>query len=164
MFRKKKPEPQQLVIEVSNADKKKPSEPEIRAQKFVLTDVDGNTRAQLQSAGKGAVALTFHDDKGKMGMLVGLDPNQSPTLAFVKDGKMKANIDLDKKTNQPSLTLSGGGKSKVEVGFDKTEAASIRLHDTDGALRLSLSLSAKGDAKVKLFDKQGYTLNELKSE
>lgn len=164
MFRKKKPEPQHLIIEVSSADKKKPSEPEIRAEKFVLTDSDGNTRAQLQCAGGGAVALTFHDDKGKMGLLLGLDPNQSPTVAFVKDGKMKANVELDKSTQQPQITLAGAGKSKVEVGYDKTENASLRLKDNDGHLRLSISLSAKGDAQVKLFDKAGYTQNELKAK
>ncbi len=162
MFRKKKPEPQQLIIEVNKADAKKPSEPETRTQKLVLTDVDGNTRAMLQCAGGGAVALTFHDDSGKMGMLLGLDPNQSPAMALVKDGKMKANLGLDKKTNEPALTLNGPDKSKVEVGYDKAETASLRLHDNEGNVRLSLSLTAKGEAQVKLFDRKGYTVKELK--
>lgn len=162
MFRKKKKEPQHLVVEVSSADNKKPSEGEVRAQRFVLTDSEGNTRAQLQCVDGGAVALTFHNDKGKMAMLLGLDPDQDPTFAFIKDGKKKASFELDKQTSQPSLSLHGSEKSKVEIGFDKTDNASVRLCDNEGSVRLSISLSAKGDAQVKLFDKKGYIQNELK--
>jgi hypothetical protein len=164
LFRKKKPKPQQLVIEVAKSDKKKPSEPEIRANKFVLTDSEGATRAQFQAAPGGAVALTFHDDAGKMGLLLGLDPAQNPTLAFVREGQMKANVGIDGKTDQPSLTLSGSGKSRVDVGFDKTDNASVRLTDETGSLRMSLSLSAKGDAQIKLFDQNGYLVNEFKGK
>ena len=162
--KKKKPQPQQLIIEVAKSDKKKPSEPEIRANKFVLTDTDGNTRAQFQAASGGAVALTFHDDDGKMKMLLGLDPAQNPTLAFMEKGQMKANLDLDKTTGQPKLSLQGTGKSKVEVGFDKTDNASVRLHDEAGNVRASFSLSAKGDAQLRIFDNKGYLVNELKSK
>ena len=164
MFGRKKKEPQHLVIEVASSDAAKPSQDEVRANKFVLTDVDGKARAQLQCAGGGAVALTFHDAKGKMGLLLGLDPEQSPTMAFVKDGKMKVNLDINKNTQEPTLSLKGGGKSKVDVGFDKTSSASLRLHDADGALRVSISLSAKGDAQVKLFDSKGYVVSEMKGK
>lgn len=164
MFRKKKPEPHHLVIEIARSDKKKPSEPEIRANKFVLTDSEGQTRAQFQCSTGGAVALTFHDDAGKMGVLLGLDPAQNPTLAFVRNGQMKANLDIDKKSEQPSLTLHGSGKSRVEVGFDKTDNASLRMTDEDGNVRASISLSAKGDAQIKLFDHNGYVVNEVKSK
>lgn len=163
MFGKKpQPETTHLVVEVSKADSKKPSEPEIRAQKFVLTDRDGFTRAQLQCAGKGAVALTFHDGDGKMGMLLGLDPNQSPTMALFKDGKVKAGIELDKTNNQPLLTLRGAAESKVEVGYDGKDNASVGLHDANGKLRVSITLDAKGDAEVRIFDKNGYINSQLK--
>lgn len=163
MFGKKKT-PQHLIIEVANPDAAKPSQDEVRAHKFVLTDAQGKARAQLQCAHGGAVALSFHDDRGKMGLLLGLDPDQSPTMAFVKDGKMKVNLDIDKSTQEPTLSLNGGGKSRVEVGFDKTSNASLRLHDTDGSLRVSISLSAKGDAQVKLFDSRGYVTSEMKGK
>lgn len=159
MFGKKKP--QQLIIEVASSDKRKPSEPEIRANKFVLTDTEGLTRAQFQCAAGGAVALTFHDDTGKMGVLLGLDPDQNPTIALVRDGRMKANLDIDRATQQPKLSLHGGRKSKVEIGFDKTDNASLRLTDEAGNLRVSLSLSARGDAQLRLFDANGYVVNEL---
>lgn len=165
MFGRKKPQqPQQLIIEIAKSDKKKPSEPEIRANKFVLTDPEGTTRAQFQCAAGGAVALTFHDDDGKMGLLLGLDPAQNPTLAFVQKGQMKANLDIDKNTGQPSLSLQGSGKSKVEVGFDKTDNASLRLHDEAGNLRASLSLSARGDAQLRLFDQNGYVVNQVEGK
>ena len=164
MFGKKKPKPQHLIIEIASSDKKKPSQPEIRANKFVLTDDDGLTRAQFQCAAGGAVALTFHDDQGKMGVLLGLDPSQNPTLAFVQNGQKKANLDIDKGTEQPSLTLHGAGKSRVNVGFDKTDNASLRLTDEAGNLRVSISLSAAGDAQVKLFDHRGYVVSEMKGK
>jgi hypothetical protein len=163
MFGKKK-QPQHLIIQVNRSDAKKPSQDEVRANKFVLTDIDGNTRAQLQCVAGGAVALTFHDDDGKMGMLLGLNPQQSPTLACVKDGKMKVNLDLDPKSHSPSLTLHGGGKSKVDVGFDKSDNASMQLHDQQGNVRVSISLSASGDAEVKLFDHRGYVVREMKGD
>ena len=162
MFGKKKKD--HLIIEVANPDAAKPSQAEVRAHKFILTDAKGKARAQLQCAKGGAVALSFHDDKGKMGLLLGLDPDQSPTMAFVKDGQMKLNVDIDKATEEPSISLKGGGKSKVEVGFDKTSNASLRLHDAEGSLRLSISLSANGDAQVKLFDRRGYVVNEMKGK
>lgn len=162
MFGKKKPEPQHLIIEVAKSDAKKPSESELRAQKFVLTDEQGKTRAQFQCVAGGAVALTFHDGEGKMGLLLGLDPHQSPTLAMVKDGRMKANLELDQKTSQPMMSLHGKGKQKIEMGFDKTDNAAVRFHDEDGSLRMTLSLSSKGDAQIKLFDHKGYVVNEMK--
>lgn len=163
MFGKKpQPEPVQLVVEVSKNDAKKPTEPEVRAQKFVLTDREGHTRAQLQSAGKGAVALTFHDSDGKMGMLLGLDPHQSPTIAMVKDGKVKASVELDKENHQPLLTLRGAAEGKIEVGFDGKDGAILGLHDTNGTLRVAISLDSRGDAEVRVFDKNGYIHSELK--
>ncbi len=158
----KKSEPLHLVVEVSKADAKKPTENELRAQKFVLTDKNGHTRAQLQSAGKGAVALSFHDGDGKMGLLLGLDPNQSPTLAFVKDGKLRAGIELDKKNDQPKLTLNGSGDSKIDLGYDGNDNAAIHLHDTNGKVRVGITLSAKGDAEIKIYDKNGYVTSQVK--
>jgi hypothetical protein len=163
MFGKKpQPEATHLVVEVSKADAKKPSAPEIRANRFVLTDKDGFTRAQLQCAGKGAVALTFHDSDGKMGMLLGLDPNQSPTMAMFKDGKVKANIELDKTNNQPLISLRGAAESKIEVGYDGKDNSSVGLHDANGKLRVSITLDSKGDAEVRIFDKNGYMKGQLK--
>ena len=163
MFGKKPhPEPAQLVVEVSKNDARKPTEPEVRAQKFVLTDREGHTRAQLQSAGKGAVALTFHDTDGKMGMLIGLDPQQSPTIAMVKDGKVKASVELDKENHQPLLTLRGAAEGKIEMGFDGKDGAILGLHDTNGKLRVAISLDARGDAEIRVFDKNGYIHSELK--
>jgi hypothetical protein len=162
----KKPQPQpesaHLVVEVTKADAKKPSQPEIRAHKFVLTDKDGRTRAQLQCAGKGAVALTFHDADEKMGMLLGLDPHQSPTIAMFKDGKVRAGVELDKTTSQPQISLRGAGEGKVEVGYDGKDNASVGLHDANGKLRVSISLDSKGDAEVRIFDKNGYITSQLK--
>lgn len=158
------PEPAHLVVEVSKADAEKPSQSEVRAQKFVLTDKDGATRAQLQSAGKGAVALTFHDGDGKMGMLLGLDPHQSPTVAMFKDGKVKAGIELDKTNQQPLVTLRGAADSKMEVGYDGKDNASVALHDTNGKLRVSITLDAQGDAQVRVFDKNGYVQSQLKPD
>lgn len=164
MFGKKpqQPEPAHLVVEVSRADVKKPSEAEVRAQKFVLTGSDGSTRAQLQSAGKGAVALTFHDSDGKMAMLLGLDPTGSPTIALVKDGKVRAGLELDRTNSQPRITLRGAGEGKIEVGYDGKDNASVGLHDSTGKLRVSISLDAAGEAQVKIYDKNGYTESELK--
>jgi hypothetical protein len=161
MFGKKKPESQHLIIEIAPPIPGKPPKDEVRANRFVLTDTKGKARAQLQCAGGGAVALTFHDDQEKVGLLLGLDPNQSPTLAFVKDGKMKVNLDLDRKTHQPNLSVKGEGGSRVEVGFDESENAAIHLHDVGGSLRLSISLTAKGDAQIKLYDNKGYVTNEF---
>lgn len=161
----RKPQPQEtthLVVEVSKADVKKPSQSEVRTQKLVLTDKDGLTRAQLQCAGKGAVALTFHDGDGKMGMLLGLDPQQSPTLAMVKDGKVKVSVEVDKVNHQPLLTLRGPSESKVEVGYDGKDNSAVGLHDANGRLRVSISLDAKGDAEVRIFDKNGYIQSQLK--
>lgn len=155
-------QPQQLIIEVATSNKgKSAAEAEIRAQKFVLEDGDGNVRAQLQSAGNGAVAMTFHDQKGKMGVLLGLDPNQSPTLALLKEGKMKAGIELDRQGGEPTLTLQGPGKSSVVAGYDADSRAVLGLHDTSGTLRVSITLDAKGRAQVAVFDQRGYAQEKL---
>lgn len=163
--RKPKSEPEQLIIEVAKSDAKKPTQQEIRAQKFVLTDGEGKTRARLQCAGKGgAVALTFHDGDEKMRLLLGLDPKQAPTLVMLEDGRPRAGLEVDAKTGQPSLTLSGTGESKIQAGFDAGNKATINLHDGTGQMRVSISLDANGQAQVALYDSKGYVREKLRPE
>ncbi len=163
--RKPKSEPEQLVIEVAKSDAKKPTQQEVRAQKFVLTDGEGKTRAQLQSAGKkGAVALTFHDEDEKMRLLLGLDPKQAPTLVMLEDGRPRVGLELDGKTGQPNLTLSGAGESKIQAGFDGSNKATITVHDGTGQMRVSISLDPSGQAQVALYDHKGYVREKLRPE
>lgn len=162
----KKPEkqPETLTIEVSkpqSGGRHKPAQGEVRAQKFLLEDGEGNIRAQLQSAGNGAVALTFHDNDGKMGLLVGLDPNQSPAVALVKEGQVKANVDLNRKTGHPSVKLSGPADSAIKLGFDAKDTAGLELHDQAGRLRVRISLTAQGEAEVALYDTKGYVREKM---
>lgn len=165
MFGKKPAqEPTQLIVTVSKSDSKTPSEPEVRAGKFVLTDSEGFPRAQLQCAGKGAVALTFHGGDGKMGLLIGLDPNGSPTLAMMKDGKVRAGIDLDKDKGHAQLTLKGPLDSKIEAGYSDPDRASLGLTDANGKLRVSINLDLQGGAEIKIYDKNGYAVSQLKPQ
>lgn len=156
-------QPMQLVIEVASSDKakKRPAQPEVRARKFVLEDADCNVRAQLQSAGNGAVALTFHDQEGKMGVLLGLDPNQSPTLALVKEGKLKAGLEMDKTSGEPALTLSGPGKSKVVAGYDEKSHAHLDVVDIMGTVRVSITLDPSGKAEISVFDRKGFSKEKI---
>lgn len=134
----------------------------IKARKFVLEDEHGKTRAELQSAPNGAVALTFHDLAGKMCALFGLDPRQAPTLALIKDGKVKAGVELGKNNGQPQLVLNGPGKSNVGVDFeDRTGNASVVLHDQSGIARVSIAMSPNGKTEISLFDEQGYVAERL---
>ncbi|MCA9793581.1 MAG: hypothetical protein KC910_17340 [Candidatus Eremiobacteraeota bacterium] len=134
----------------------------MRARRFVLEDDEGGVRAQLQSAGNGAVAMTFHDTAGKLGALIGLDPKQAPTLALLHDGKMKASLDLDKESGQPSLTLQGPADSKVTVGFNGQHQAGVDIHDQAGRLRLRISVAPDGATEVALYDNKGYVRESLK--
>ncbi len=161
MFGSQPKQPQHLTIEIPQANKKATGKAEVRARRFVLEDDEGGIRAQLQSAGNGAVALTFHDQGGKLGVLVGLDPKQNPTLALVKEGKMKAGLELDKESGQPALNLKGAADSQVTVGFDSKNNAEVSLTDQAGRLRVSITLAPNGEAQVALYDTKGYVREKM---
>ena len=40
--------------------------------------------------------------------------------------------------------------------------ALVGLHDANGKLRVSITLDSKGDAEVRIFDKNGYVKSQLK--
>lgn len=162
MFGKPPKQPQQLSIEIPTGKSKPKGQAEVRARRFVLEDDDGSVRAQLQSAGNGAVALTFHDTAGKLGALLGLDPKQAPTLALVQDGKKKVSVELDRESGQPSLTLEGPADSKVVVGFGEQHQAGVTIHDQAGRLRLRISVAPDGSTEVALYDNKGYVRESLK--
>lgn len=174
MFRRRpkpQPEPQVAQPEVQTPEpvappKEDPLERgELRAQKFVLLDSDGKTRAQLQAAGKGgAVALTFHDSDEKMRLLLGLDPRQAPTLAMIEGTDKRVEIGVDGKSGRPHLSLKAGGGSEVAVRFDEYDRASISLCDLKGQARVRISLEPDGRAEVALYDEKGYVAQKLHPE
>ncbi len=172
MFRRKpKPQPEPPPVEVPAPEpvpppKEDPLErEELRAQKFVLLDSDGKTRAQLQAAGKGgAVALTFHDSDEKMRLLLGLDPRQAPTLAMLEGAEKRVEIGVDGKSGRPHMSLKAGGRSEVAVHFDEYDRASISLSDLKGQARVRISLEPDGRAEVALYDEKGYVAQKLHPE
>lgn len=134
----------------------------VKARKFVLEDEQGRVRAELQSAPNGAVALSFHDTAGKMCALLGLDPRQAPTLALLKDGKVKAGLELGRNNGQPQLVLNGPSKASVGVGFDdRTGNAAVVIHDQSGTPRVSICMTPAGKTEVSLFDEAGYVAERM---
>lgn len=167
--RKTKPEPPAVEAPAPNLEPPPKEDPlereEFRAQKFVLLDSEGKTRAQLQAAGKGgAVALTFHDSDEKMRLLLGLDPRQAPTLAMLEGTDKRVEIGMDGKSGRPHLSLKAGGRSEVAVRFDEYDRASLSLSDTKGQARVRISLEPDGRAEVALYNEKGYVAQRLHPE
>lgn len=127
------------------------SSKELRTRKLVLEDEKGNPRAELKASANGSVGLAFKNSKGKMSALFGIDPNQSPTLVMLKDGKVRASMDRGK------LTLTGVNNAKVTVGIDdKSGEAGLVLKDAKGITRVSVTMDSNGRTTIATHDEQGY--------
>ena len=107
---------------------------EIRANKFVLEDQDGTTRAQLAIDLNGSM-LFLHDENG----------NIRAALIATSDG--------------PALVLREKGKTRAELGVLK-DTPQLVLLDENGKPRTALSVDKDGP-KLGLFEKNGKPIWEV---
>lgn len=77
----------------------------VEAQKFVLQDARGESRAELTVLPDGSPTLGFLDREGKPRLVLGLAPDSSPGLALLDPGE-KARL---------TLSLQGPGSSVVAL-------------------------------------------------
>ncbi len=89
------------------------------AEKYELPGADGKTSAMLYRDEAGQARLEFLDDKGRLRLAVGMNPDRTPGITM-----------LDEKTNQ-----------RLRIGMDiKEKVTYLYLFDAQGQVAIALSM------------------------
>ncbi len=134
----------------------------IVAQKFVLTDTRGETRAVLTAAGidpsllltPGEAMFALYDTNGRVGAVLTAGPEGSHLQ--LADANQRVSADLGVHVYGPALSLyDANGKERLSLNVhrDLSGAPEVSLSDSD---RVRISLNLLDGPSVYLNDKQGY--------
>ena len=149
----------------------------VNAEKFILRDSSGKTRASLSVGPDGKVALALADKDGKIRAGLGVTSDGSPGLALAdKDGTRRAGLgvgvdgtvrlDLTDKDGKPRAELAvldygspvlllrnNDGIPRALIGFMADRSPTITLTDKDGKPRAELAVSDDGLPHLAILDK-----------
>jgi hypothetical protein len=126
---------------------------EVRAQRFVLVDPDGEERAELGALSDGAARLVIRDKAGKMAAWVGVNGDGDPSLSIVDTQQNKPIAELVIFDGRPRLALcSPAGKPRAGIRISKDGGVGIDLLDASGRPRGSWDLDS-----LDIFDRNGST-------
>lgn len=143
-----------LVLLVGATGEKVP--PEVRAKRFVLTDKDGKTRAELYGEPDGSIALRLADRNGvvRAGLSVGADG--FPHLALNgADGRPRALLTA-RPDDWPTLVFfDKWGKRRLALDVGLGGWPVLALADERGDDRAVLQVAPDGTPVLVFFDKTG---------
>ncbi len=119
---------------------------------FELTGSNGKPAASLMLNDRGRAMLSFFDDNGSSRLEVGLSPSGQPglTLYDTKRGKT-ISLFMDDQQGTPHLELTDGKSRGTRIDLStKEEGAGLSI-SKGGRIRLSTSLSDRGEPKIGLW-------------
>lgn len=117
----------------------------IEAEKFILYDSRGMTRAQLTMLASVGPRLSMTDNDGTERVVMGLTSDGAPLLGFKdKQGKVV----------------------RLDLSLDEDDSPVLRFWDKQGKARAALRLDADDSPALRFFDKDGkdYTLQARLSD
>ena len=151
----------------------------IEAEKFVLRDKSGKTRAFLGVGDEGTVVLDLNDQDEKIVVNLAVTAKGDAVLSFVKNDEVHVGLTFNDATRLSSLILldddgkesvmivSGGvdnaptlslayknGGSGITLGF-LPDVPSLAIYDRKGKNRVKLSLGFDESPTVSIIDKDG---------
>jgi len=104
----------------------------VEAERFVLRDAAGRTRAELRVDGEQSVVLRFKDTDGMPRLTVGTENSAALIVLNERGGKLRAGL-VSLPHGAPGLTLyDKGGKPRAELSLDRDGAARLTLNDRNG--------------------------------
>lgn len=120
-------------------------EREVRAQRFMLEDQDGNMRGLWQLAADGTVRLSIHDASGQGRLNISVLQDGAPGISFVdEDDRRRVVLGLLPDETSTLVFADGGGVARAVLGVSETGSSSLLFADGDGVSRVSLGLDASG--------------------
>jgi hypothetical protein len=104
----------------------------VEAERFVLRDVAGRTRAELRVAGDHSVALRFKDADGMPRLTVGMENGAALIVLNENRGKLRAGL-VALPHGAPGLSLyDASGKPRAELSLMRDGTPVVTFSDRDG--------------------------------
>lgn len=130
--------------------------PEVRAKRFVLTDTDGKTRAELWGEPDGSIALRLADRNGVVRARLSVGADGFPHLALNgADGRPRALLTA-KPDDWPNLVFfDKWGKRRLVLDVGLGGWSVLALADERGDDRAVLQVAPDGTPVLVFFDKTG---------
>jgi len=124
---------------------------EVRGQRFVLEDADGNLRGLWQLDAEGTVRLSIHDSAGNPRMNLAVLEDGAPGIAFV-DESDRRRVVLGLLPDQTSTLVfaDAGGIPRAVLGVSGQGSSNLLFADERGVSRVSVGLDASGTGNLTL--------------
>lgn len=104
----------------------------VEAERFVLRDAAGRTRAELVMDNEHSVALRFKDADGMPRLTVGTENGAALIVLNEKGGKLRAGL-VTLPHGAPGLNLyDESGKPRAELSLNRDGAPALTFNDRDG--------------------------------
>lgn len=126
----------------------------MEADRFVLRDATGQTRAELKIDDDGQPALLFYDHGAHQRVEVGLQEDGSPFLSLISSNGNVCQL-ASSPEGSISLNIGSDGNSGVWLGLRDDGLPELSLVDREGHIRVLLGLNHGGEPVTALTDKTG---------
>ncbi len=136
---------------------------ELKAQKFVLVDSDGNERGVFQVDGRGVAGVSLEDQTGRQRSEFRVGSDGGAAIAFYDHAGNKRVLLGETAGGRDGLAIySIGGRQIAGFTVADDNASSITLYDpTNGRARVGLGVSPDGEPALVLFDSAGHDRAEM---
>ncbi len=126
---------------------------ELRTQRLVLVDKEGNDRARLfTDDDTGGAFMSFLDQGRQQSLVISADKKGGASIDFYKNRKPQLSIMYDE--GHATILLSSRDKELLIQNDDKT-GPSISMHGKDDGVRLDLTYNERGQASIVVWGGDG---------
>lgn len=131
---------------VNTVDTERPKT--IEAERFILRDKDGNTRAALHMTPEQYAELDFYDCSGNyLFHIYALNFDNTGINVFGKRGNVRLGIGSDQNGGVGMAIYDGDGKKRADFGMTKSGSTLMGIFDRDGMIRIEDFVRANGTAE-----------------
>lgn len=125
----------------------------IEADRFILRDKDGNTRAALHMLPEGYPILAFYDRDGHdLLQFYAWHDNAVGMDVLDNKGNIRVGIGGDQDGGVGMAIYGGNGKKRADFGMSNSGLAGMGIYDRNGVMRIEDSVQADGSSGRTVFD------------
>jgi len=126
---------------------------EVRAQRYVLEDNDGNVRGLWQIDDEGSVRLSIHDASARPRMNLTVLADGAPGVSLVDEAdRRRVVLGLLPDRTSTLVFADGSGIPRAVLGVASEGSANLLFADKTGVSRVSVGLDASGAGNLTLPD------------
>lgn len=131
----------------------RPGEPQVRSDRFVLTDADGRERGEWSVGDDGRARLELADREGRARLSFTVLSSGHPGIAFSdEDGSRRVVLGVLPDRTSTLVFADGAGTPRAVMGVSPAGGANLIFGDGSGEGRVGLGLDATGGATLLLPD------------